>query len=260
MNRQRGFTLMEMIAVMAILAVLSAIIAPSIVDTVNDAYAKAEDANLDQIADDLELYIRRNGVIPSGNIGDWSNALATLSSAPSTELAANRRGYQRMLYFDPSFFGGGSFGGYVQSGGLTAPPASPRVMIISDLRGNVAGQGNNAGRFDDIWNQNPGARIVESDTVKIRRINLGHLFKEVLISTNSLNAPGVSLNGAPAIAVPAAVGTVDGLLLLYVLEDTRLSLLGDPFPVGSLQSVYKVKEDLGLRYEDAGGTPIWVLP
>ncbi|MEO0951304.1 MAG: prepilin-type N-terminal cleavage/methylation domain-containing protein [Pseudomonadota bacterium] len=81
MNRQRGFTLMEMIAVMAILAVLSAIIAPSIVDTVNDAYAKAEDANLEQIADDLERYVRRNGAIPSGNVGDWSNALATLSSA-----------------------------------------------------------------------------------------------------------------------------------------------------------------------------------
>jgi len=39
MRRQSGFTLMELIGVMAILAVLSAVIAPSIVGTVNDIWS-----------------------------------------------------------------------------------------------------------------------------------------------------------------------------------------------------------------------------
>lgn len=259
MRRQRGFTLMELIAVMAILAVLSAIIAPSIVDTVNDAYAKAEDANLAQIAEDLERYVRRTGQIPSGALADWTGALATVSSAPATALATNRRGYQRLLYFDPSFLTvGGGFGGYTQTTGLLAPPASPRVMIISDLRGNVPAQGNNAARFDDIWNQRPGARIVESETVKIRRLNLGGLFREVVLTSDALTAVGAAFNAAPAVAVPPAVGVTDGVLIRYVIEDTRLSLYAGPFPVGALLTVYKVKEDLGIRFDDAIGG--WVLP
>ena len=259
MKRQDGFTLMELIAVMAILAVLSAVLAPSIVDTVNDAYAKAEDANLAQIGEDLERYVRRTGRIPSGVLADWTNALATVSSAPTSELATNRRGYQRLLYFDPSFFTvGGGFGGYVQTSGLAAPPASPRVMIISNLRGDVPAQGNNATRFDDVWNQRAGARIVESETVKIHRMNLGGLFREVVLTSDAPTSVGAAFNAAPAVAVPPAAGGTDGVLIRYVIEDTRLALYAGPFPVGALLTVYKVKEDLGIRFDDGGGG--WVLP
>ncbi|MEM6818855.1 MAG: type II secretion system protein [Pseudomonadota bacterium] len=261
MSRQSGFTLMELIGVMAILAVLSAVIAPSIVGTVNDAYGRAEAANLRQIAEDLELFIRRNSQIPSGALGDWTAAVGTLSDAPVNDLALNRRGFQRVLYFDPNFFvASGGFAGYLQTGGLTAPPLSPRVMLISNLRGNVTGLTNNAAVFDDIWNQRPTAALFESDTLFVQRLNLGRLFKEVLVSSAAPNQAAISFNNAPAIAVPAAGLLSEGVLSRFVLQDSRVLLYADPFPIGGLQTAYKATEDLGLRYTDLGGTFGWLQP
>ncbi|MEL7022139.1 MAG: prepilin-type N-terminal cleavage/methylation domain-containing protein [Pseudomonadota bacterium] len=261
MRVQSGFTLMELIGVMAILAILSAVMAPSIVSSINDAYGTAEAANLQRITDDLERYVRRNGRIPSATVSDWTNAVATLSSLPTADLALNRRGFARRLYFDPNFFtAGGGFSGYQQTDGLTAAPLSPRVMLISDLTGNVGFPGNNATTFDDIWNQTPGTALVESDRLFIQRLHLGGLFKEVLVTNTSANQAAISFNTAAAVAVPAAGVSLDGVLSRFVIEDTRLLVYADPYPTGDLRSVFKITDDLGLRYVDQGSGFIWIQP
>ncbi|MEL7311136.1 MAG: type II secretion system protein [Pseudomonadota bacterium] len=261
MKTQRGFTLMELIGVMAILAILSAVLAPSIVGSINDAYGAAEAANLQQIVGELEAYVRRNSRIPSATLSDWTAAVATLSNIPADDIAANRRGFERRLYFDPNFFtAGGGFSGYQQTGGLAAAPLSPRVMLISDLTGNVGFPGNNAVTFDDIWNQRAGASLVESDRLFIQRWHLGALFKEVLATNTASNQAAISLNAAAAVPVPAAGVTLDGVLSRFVIEDSRLLVYADPYPTGDLQSVFKVTDDLGLRYEDQGGGFVWVQP
>ena len=134
------------------------------------------------------------------------------------------------------------------------------VLQLSDLRGNVPSQGNNVARFNDIWNQNPGAVLVESETLVIRRINLQPLFREVLLTNNTANQAAVSFNNAAQVPVPAAVGGTDGVLQRFVIADSRVAVFADPFPVGNLQSVYKLSTGLGLRYADDGAGPVWVQP
>lgn len=260
-EQQRGFTLMELIAVMAILAILSAVLAPSLIDAIDDAYATAEANNLSAIADDLERYISDTGIVPDRALATWSAAVATTSSRALASIQLNERGFTRSVYFDPRFIAsGGGFNGYVQTGGLSTPPASPRVMIISDMRGNVAVQANDATRFNDIWNRTAGAALVESDTLKIERRHMGGLFHRVLLANQSTSQAAYSINAAGQLAVPAGSSGVDGLLSRYIIEGSELALYGTPFPTGGLASAALVQRDVSLRYASDGGSFEWARP
>lgn len=252
---------MEMIGVMAIMAILAAVLAPSLTGAINDAFAQAEGENLEAIAEALELSIRRNGAIPSGSINDWTVAVAAMSDLAADQIATNRRGRQRVLLFDPDFLtAGGGFSGYTQTGGLASAPLSPRALLISNFTGNVSVSTSDAGAFDSMWNQAAGAPYLESETLHIHRINLRPLFKEVVLTSESSNMAAMSLNNAASVAVPAASGAVDGAMTRYVLADSRMLLYGDPYPTGGVETVYKVTDDLGLRFVDLGTDFGWVQP
>ena len=261
MRSLRGFTLMEMIAVMAIIGILAAVLAPSIVDAIDRADAAAERANAGQLADDLEEYIRRTAIVPGRAAASWGPAIATVSNRPAIDVTANRRGFTRTVYFDPNFLtAAGGFNGYVQTSGLALAPVSPRFMIISNLRGNVGTQANNAATFDAIWNQTSGAAVVESEDIVIERRHVGHLFHPVLLSNSEGLQAGFALNGSGQFAVPAALSGTDGLLSTWVLDGTRLSVFASPYPVGGLGTVVLVNDGLNLRNAANGALFQWVLP
>ncbi len=60
-NGQKGFTLVELIVVMAILAVLAAIAVPRYTDMLSDAKTKADTANQQLIKKAAELYYANEG-------------------------------------------------------------------------------------------------------------------------------------------------------------------------------------------------------
>ena len=64
---QRGFTLVELMVVVAIIALLAAIIIPNYVHSRASAAVAQSEANLKQIATALELYRTDNQQYPSGN-------------------------------------------------------------------------------------------------------------------------------------------------------------------------------------------------
>ncbi|MEO0574252.1 MAG: type II secretion system protein [Pseudomonadota bacterium] len=256
-----GFTLMELIAVMAILAILSAVLAPSLIDAVDDAYAAAETDNLAQLADDLERYIRDTGIVPGRAVASWSAAIATTSSRAALAVQQNERGYTRSVYFDPAFVSAsGGFDGYTQSSGLTAAPASPRFMVISSLSANVGVQANDTAVFNAIWDRDAGAAIVESDRLKIERRHVGGLFHRVLLINQLTSQVAYALNGSAQLAVPAASTGVDGLLSRYVIDGSELALYSGPYPTGALASAALVNADLSVRYESTGSAFEWVRP
>ena len=96
-NGQKGFTLIELIVVMAILAILAAIAIPKYSAILQQSKFKANDSNVDMIAHAAEMYY--NGSTPS--------------TVPSTISALTSAGYLKTVPSNPT---GGSAYGLTNSG------------------------------------------------------------------------------------------------------------------------------------------------
>ena len=262
MRSARGFTLMEMIGVMAVLAILASVLAPSVFDTIDRAVAEAEERNLQELGDSMVSHILASKSIPRQNRNSWVPALTAYTSYPADRTEFNQRGFRRRLYVDPRFFStvDTAFAGYTQTTGLTAFPNSPRMMLVSNVKGNVPGPTNLSADFNAIWDQTPSAPILEDQNTKIHRINLRQYFHRVLLTNANTQQPGYSLELQAAQPVPGAVGGVDGSLLRYVLEDTQLRLFATPYPAGGLSTSTLIKGELAMRYNTDGSSWFWESP
>lgn len=251
---------MELIGVLAVMAILAGMMAPSVFSGINEAYATAERGNLETLADDLERYISSSLSIPSRQPANWSSAIASMSGYREAQILDNARGYQRGIYFDPQFMTTAqvAFNGYTQTSGLSAQPNSPRLMIISDFGGNVPTLPADAAEFNAIWNQSSSARYLESDEVMIQRVHLGRYFHRIVLTNTNSNQPGYALENQAEAAIPSASGAISGVAERYLLEGTRLQLNADPFPVGTLLNTVLVTQAVGYSYIDNGTNWMWV--
>ncbi len=94
-----GFTLVEVMVVVVILGILGALIVPNIIGRPDEARATAARADIQSIANALELYRLDNGVYPSTDQG-----LEALVSEPSGYPEPRRwspDGYLKKLPKDP---------------------------------------------------------------------------------------------------------------------------------------------------------------
>jgi general secretion pathway protein G len=101
MNKVRsnqGFTLLEIIVVVAIIAILAAYIAPKVAGRVDDARISKAKSDIRVLESSLELYKLDNFVYPSVDQG-----LKALVNKPSGDNARNWRegGYIKKLTKDP---------------------------------------------------------------------------------------------------------------------------------------------------------------
>ena len=98
LRSNRGFTLLEIIVVVAIIAILAAYIAPKVAGRVDDARISKAKSDIRVLESSLELYKLDNFVYPSSEQG-----LDALVTKPSGETAKNWRegGYIKKLNKDP---------------------------------------------------------------------------------------------------------------------------------------------------------------
>ncbi|MBC7074845.1 MAG: prepilin-type N-terminal cleavage/methylation domain-containing protein [Syntrophomonadaceae bacterium] len=64
-NKNRGFTLVELVIVMAILAVLAALAIPKYTSVLSEAKAKSDQTNVKLLQDAIDLYYAENGEYPA---------------------------------------------------------------------------------------------------------------------------------------------------------------------------------------------------
>ena len=97
-RNSKGFTLLEIIVVVAIIAILAAYIAPKVAGRVDDARISKAKRDIRVLESSLELYKLDNFVYPSTEQG-----LGALTTKPSGETAKNWRdgGYIKKLNKDP---------------------------------------------------------------------------------------------------------------------------------------------------------------
>ncbi len=97
-HKQQGFTLLEMIVVVTIIAILAAYIAPKVAGRVDDARISKAKSDIRVLESSLELYKLDNFVYPASGQG-----LSALTSQPSGSELKNWRqgGYIKKLNKDP---------------------------------------------------------------------------------------------------------------------------------------------------------------
>ncbi|MCR9261396.1 MAG: prepilin-type N-terminal cleavage/methylation domain-containing protein [Pseudomonadaceae bacterium] len=259
MKKIQGFSLLEMIGVMAVMAILAGALAPSVFQLIEEGYQTAEEQSLAAIAESLQKAIVRDKRIPTTVLADWSDAVSQYASLPPARITTNDKNFTRRLYADPMFFTASNqnFPGYTQTSGLASVPFSPRLMVVSNLAGGVTANLNTHDRFADVWEQNAGALLVEDDVLMIERINLAPLFVRVLLNNANTAQAGFALESGAENAVSAASGGVDGARTVYVLRGTQIGLTSAPFPGGATQRRLIAQQDLSLRYQMVGASWTW---
>lgn len=253
-----GFTLIEMIGVLAIISTLAAVLVPNVVKGVDEAVSEAEGHNLTALSDALDSYTSSQKNIP--NAAGWVAALASVISMSTNKVNLNERGFQRGYYADPRFFTATAsvFAGYTQANGLTTAPLSPRIMLVSDLTRNAPAAPTTAAAFNAIWDQSAAATVVEGPRVRVQRIHLGGSFLPVLLTNQFTTAVAYRIDSGASVSL-AAVGAGGGTgVTRHLLKGTKVSLQKPPFPTGALERAVLVTSARELSYVSSGGaTPVW---
>ncbi len=203
---EQAFTLIEMIGVLAIIAILAAVIAPNVIKQMQSASQDAEEKTLELLAEGLINYVLDNRIIPQSGegTGAWSTNIATQMDLPTNKIFQNDLGNSRRYWFDPATDLNGlsdNSASYNQntvaaanlSGDATtttaSAPTNPRAMIISDLSAGeinnilVASVAHNSENFAAAWDQT--GTLTENSTLKIKRINFSQMFETVTLESSN---------------------------------------------------------------------------
>ncbi|MDX8414355.1 MAG: type II secretion system protein [Mariprofundales bacterium] len=229
---QHGFTLIEIIGVLAIMSIMAATIAPSAIQMITAGKQTSEDKALAAISDSLRLFVQTTKQVPAAaaalpisggiNVVAWDKAIGTIMNVPASKVSTNTINKNRIYLYPADFIAASTpvpplpydqtaeatnLGG---SGKLVTTEPDPRVMVISNMNPNVTlatASGSKAiDLFNAIWNQATvngttlPAELTESDKLKIARINMTDMFIASKFS-NSLSADpyqsAIQIDGLP---------------------------------------------------------------
>ncbi|MCX7872776.1 MAG: hypothetical protein N2487_05775 [Verrucomicrobiae bacterium] len=186
----KAFSLIEVIGILAIMAIAAAVLIPNIVKKMDIAAANAEAQILKNMSDALKLHIKRTWSIPTYT--NMADAIAVQMGWDSGAVLTNDRRIARAFLIDPNLRVANSQLPYRQTvWGSTNRPSSVRIMIVSSLFDDLpvtSGVMTSSNDFNAIWNT-PDGQVPSiwsswrgknyGDLLKIQRINLEPMFKRV---------------------------------------------------------------------------------
>jgi type II secretory pathway pseudopilin PulG len=168
-RHSRGFTLLAMVGILAVMTILAAVLAPNLV-AINDRLSTDQELhNLRGIAEGTELYLRRNRA--------WAPNLAAHSpnyvSLDNVQLLQNPRGFPRYYAAHPTT------ATFTNSGGLAQSDlVALRFLLVSNLSQDAAPTITNATEFETWW----ATDETVTPGLKIYRGNLASLFHQVSLT------------------------------------------------------------------------------
>jgi len=154
--KARGFTLVELLIVVIILAILAAIVVPQFADSANDARQSAYSTNLGNLRAVVELYRQQHGSYPGAvgaTAGTCVNGAAVVSAVGSAAFATQLSKYtnaagQACTGFDATQF---RFGPYLREGVPVNPlGTTATVTVVTAGTLGLASGGTGGWRFDSV--------------------------------------------------------------------------------------------------------------
>jgi prepilin-type N-terminal cleavage/methylation domain-containing protein len=191
-----AFTLIELIGVLAIMAILASVAVPNALHAIDRAAASAETQTMANLGQEVKYYLRDQGVAPTA--ANWATALAAYADLSPAGVAANSRNPARVYVADPA----------------GAPPQ--RVLLLSSLRGGLdlpPAAAIDPAAFQQIW-QTPDGTVPDPSSwpgwnawgavagsgafLVIERVNLAPVYdtdlQSLTISLNNRGPATVSYN------------------------------------------------------------------
>jgi type II secretory pathway pseudopilin PulG len=240
---RRAFTVIELVGVMAIIAIIAAALAPNIIKRIDRAAWQRETSDLNTMANGLVQTILTDKVIPSA--AGISNAISKYLDLSVSQVRLTPRGFTRMFLVDPGFSSAISLPWVQTNSGLSSRPASARMMIISTLaKGSTISD-----TFQSIWNTPegsvPASWTGKSDDLCIKRLEIGGLFRRVCLLNNDTNQEALYRLDDPRDALLGIRAATN----IFVLDGTALSLYRDR-NLDQLQLRIIVDQDLSFAYQN----------
>jgi hypothetical protein len=243
-----------MIGVLAVISVLVAVIAPSVIRRMDHAAWTAETVNLSNVAHALSQSIVRTKTIPSST--NWASAIAGQMSLPASAITTNARRYARAFLIDTNLTINGARLPYTQTTNGASNVVSARVMIVSSLaRALPISTGTpSSTEFNAIWNTAEGAKpstatwtswAGSGEDLRIKKLNLEPLFYQLILvnhTSGTNTVPQFSIDNSSVTAVP--LGPLG--LNKYYLDSTVVGLHDT---IGAVQSRHLLKRNVSFMFE-----------
>ena len=239
-QKSRSFTLIELVGVLAVIAILAAALTPLLIARLKQTARENERKNLDRIAEGLVLYVKESHQIPGPQ--DWAQAVASMIGWQVDEVLTNRRGLARVFWVDPSFQVGPSTNvtdasqlPYIQGPAGSDKPQNPRILLISSMGRPLpstvhSGVAPDEQAFQEIWDL-PDQSVPSSwnwngqgEDLIIHRIHLLPLFHQVTLNVFGSSQPFYSIDGGALQKIstsPWSAWFLEGTLLSLYNQETN---------------------------------------
>jgi prepilin-type N-terminal cleavage/methylation domain-containing protein len=189
----RGFSLIEMIGVLAIVAILATAMAPVFVKRVDRDVWNQEVSDLNVISNALLMQILRSNNIPSET--SWTALLTNWLTRPASLVSMNSRGNARLFLYEQ----GGWLNAYLPwtqfpSTVLSPVPTNARIALVASI-GRPLPNANGpiaTADFNSIWNAAQGTVPSylaglgwngTADDLVIQRVSLDQMFHHLVLTT-----------------------------------------------------------------------------
>jgi prepilin-type N-terminal cleavage/methylation domain-containing protein len=262
-----GFSLIEMIGVLAIIAIVAAIITPNLARRISRANGEKEDQVLSVLAEGLIRAVRAGQSIPGPS--SWSTNISTQTGLPLNEVLYVNPSFtanSRVYLIHPSFAPTNAAGAdplWTQTPAGATSVTNAKMIILSVHKPGLAlpvssGRASSAAVFDAIWDWNfdpttkappagwPASWTGNGEYLHVQRVNLLSEFNRITFSNAHYPSlyPSAQFGSAASITLNTAAA-IDA----WYLDGTYVRLYKDSGAGGALDLSHSIVTAMNFLYE-----------